>query len=117
MLVLPALYHWSPADRFDGIFQEGLRPHATNTVASGTLPYVCTAPDPAEAWTLSGGMDWVSEIDEWDLWQLTIAEHDRVYVRAERGPAIREIKIYGPIPADRVWWVARRGSSKANTCT
>lgn len=112
---LGALYHWSPAARFDDIYRDGLRPHAPNTVASEGLPYICLSPDPAVAWTLSGGMDWVSEIDTWDLWLVHLASGDQVCIRAEFGPEIEEVKVYGPLPADRLWWVARRISTPANT--
>lgn len=111
---LGTLYHWSPAERFDEIYQVGLRPHKPPTVASTPLPYVCLSPDPSIAWTLSGGMDWVSEIAEWDLWAVRVAEGDHVCVRAEFGPEIKEIKLYGPLPADRLWWVARRISAPSN---
>jgi hypothetical protein len=113
---LGLLYHWSPADRFDAIYRDGLRPHAPNTVASSTLPYVCLSPSPAAAWSLSGGMDWVSEVDEWDLWMVRLADGDQVCIRGEFGPKIEEVKVYGPLPADRLWWVARRITGPANTC-
>lgn len=113
---LDALYHWSPAKRFDAIYREGLRPHSPSTVASSSLAYVCLSPDPSTAWTLSGGMDWVSEIDEWDLWMVHLADGDQVCIRSEFGPSIEEVKVYGPLPADRLWWIARRVSTPANTC-
>lgn len=113
---LPALYHWSPSDRFDVIYREGLRPHAAATVASGTLPYLCLSPDPATAWSLSGAMDWVSEVAEWDLWQTRIVDGDQIVIRGEFGPTVQEIKLYGPVPASRLFWVGRRITSPANTC-
>lgn len=113
---LGSLYHWSPAQRFDEIYQAGLRPHAEPTVASGSLAYICLSPDPSTAWSLSGAMEWVSEVDEWDLWLVRLAKGDHVCVRPEFGPAIEEIKVYGSLPADRLWWVARRISTPANTC-
>jgi hypothetical protein len=116
-VLLPALFHWSPAQRFDEIYREGLRPHARPTVCrTTTLSYVCLSPTPSAAWGLSGDMEWVSEVDEWDLWQVRLADGDDVRIRPDFGPAIQEIKVHGPIPADRVWWVARRGSTPANTC-
>lgn len=114
---LDALYHWSPTDRFAGIYRDGLRPHSPATVCHGnTLPYICLSPSPSAAWGLSGGMDWVSEIDEWDLWMVRLADGDQVCIRAEFGPKIEEVKVYGPIPADRLWWVARRVPSLATIC-
>lgn len=116
-LLLPALYHWSPAGRFDQIFREGLRPHAGPTVAGTTsLCYVCLSPTPSRAWSLSGDMEWVSEFDEWDLWQVRLADGDDVRIRPDYGPAIQEVKVHGPIPADRIWWAARRGASPATIC-
>lgn len=113
---LGALYHWSPADRFEEIWRSGLRPHAGPTVASGSLCYVCLSPDPSTAWSLSGAMDWVSDVDEWDLWLVRLGEGDHVCVRGEFGPRIEEVKVYGHLPADRLWWVGRRGQSPATTC-
>jgi hypothetical protein len=109
-VILPALYHWAPAERHAAITTEGLRPHSVNTVASTNLPYVCLGVEPGVAWNLSGGMEWVSEVPEWDLWQVSIGEGDHVCVRPDFGPRIHEVKVYGPIPPDRVWWVGRRGS-------
>lgn len=113
---LGALYHWSPADRFDEIYRTGLRPHCAPTVASGTLAYICLSPDPSTAWSLSGAMDWVSEVDEWDLWLARIAPGDHVCIRGEFGPLIEEVKVYGALPADRLWWAGRRIPTPANTC-
>lgn len=114
-MLLPALYHWSPAARFDAICRDGLRPHSPPAVATVSMPYVCLSPTPSRAWSLSGRMEWVSKVDAWDLWQIQLADGDQVEVRPDFGPAIQEIKVHGPIPADRVWWVARRGSTPANT--
>lgn len=116
-MLLGALYHWSPVDRFDEVYREGLRPHARPTVATTTsLCYVCLSPTPSGAWSLSGDMEWVSDVDEWDLWQVRLADGDDVRVRPDFGPVIQEIKVYGSIPADRIWWVARRGSTPATVC-
>lgn len=115
-MLLPALFHWSPSDRFDQIYRDGLRPHCPPTVASGTLPYVCLSPTASRAWSLSGGMEWTSEVDEWDLWQVRLEDGDDVRIRPDFGPVIQEIKVYGAIPADRIWWAARRISTPANTC-
>ncbi|MER5608358.1 hypothetical protein AB0F93_00180 [Micromonospora tulbaghiae] len=116
-MLLPDLYHWSPADRFDAISRDGLRPHSRPTVCqTTTLSYVCLSPNPARAWSLSGDMDWTAEVDDWDLWQVRLADGDNVRIRPEFGREVMEIKVFGPIPADRVWWVARRISTPANTC-
>jgi len=116
VLLLPALYHWSPVDRFEQIRREGLRPHAQPAVASISLCYVCLSPTPSAAWGLSGDMPYMSEVDEWDLWQVRLAKGDEVHIRPNFGPEIEEIKVHGPIPPDRVWWVARRGSTPATVC-
>lgn len=116
-MLLDDLYHWSPADRFDQVFREGLRPHSRPSVCQTTsLSYVCLSPNPARAWSLSGDMEWVSEVDEWDLWQVRLADSDDVRIRPDFGPVIQEVKVHGPIPADRIWWVARRIATPANTC-
>lgn len=106
-MILGPLFHWSPADRQDQILTEGLRPNQSNTVASGPLAHVCLGPDPATAWSLSGGMEW-AEVDVWDLWQVALADTDPVRVRPDFGPRLLEIKVLGPIPPDRLWWCGRR---------
>lgn len=107
-MILPAMYHWSPADRYESIRRNGLVPGSPACVASGEPAYVCLSPVPSSGWGLSGDMDWASDVDEWDLWQVRLQEGDEVHVRSDFGPVIREVKAHGVIGPDRVWWVARR---------
>jgi hypothetical protein len=53
-------------------------------------------------------MDWTSEIEEWDLWQITLSENDQTHIRMECGTHIYEVRTFNSIPADRVWLVAQR---------
>ncbi len=106
--MITALYHWAPAQRWAQINREGLRPFSKNTVASGTLHYLCSSPDPAEAWLLSGAVEWCAEIEQWDLWRIRLAPGDQVHVRPFFGNQIEEVKIVNAIPADRLWYVGRR---------
>jgi hypothetical protein len=111
-VIIPVLFHWSPSERRREIEANGLQPYQLATVCSDpelTSPYICFSPTPSRAWALSGAMDWVSEIDQWDLWQATLADRDHVCVRSDFGPEIQEIKVYGSIPADRLWLVGSRG--------
>lgn len=108
-MLLNPLYHWSPAERYASIVRDGLRPGSDPTVATGTrLTYLCLSPDPRLAWSISGAMDWVSEIEHWDLWQARIVDGDELHVRPENDPVIREVKLRGCIPPDRLWWIGRR---------
>lgn len=111
-MLLPALYHWSPAERRRGIQANGLQPYSPATVSTHEQnlgwPYVCLSPTPSGAWGLSGDMGWTSEIEEWDLWQVRLNEHDEVHVRSEWGNHIREIRVRNTITPDRCWWVATR---------
>ena len=115
---LPMLYHWSPRDRRETIRSEGLKPYSQSTLVSEDASAewahgfgcICFGTDPARAWSLSGDMQHVSEIEEWDLWQLQrVADADEVRIGAEFGPEIMEVRIFNPIPADRLWWVGVRG--------
>lgn len=115
---LPTLYHWSPRDRREEIREVGLTPYKPGTLVSDDAAAewahgfgcICFGTDPASAWSLSGDMQHVSEIETWDLWQLReIADGDEVRVRAEFGPRIWEVRIFNPVAADRLWWVAERG--------
>jgi hypothetical protein len=105
---LSTLYHWSPAARYDGIVRDGLRPGCPPTVAGGPLTYLCLSPSPSAAWAISGAMDYVNEISNWDLWQVSLIDGDELYVRPEFGPYIHEVKLRGSVPPDRLWWVGRR---------
>lgn len=115
-MILPALFHWSPADRRESIQREGLRPYCPaviSTCVDGngrdlSWPYLCFSPTPSSAWGLSGDMHWATEIEQWDLWQVRLADGDEVHVRSDFGPVIREVRVYGSIPPDRCWWVAMR---------
>lgn len=107
-MLLDTLFHWSPAERYDDINTNGLIAGSKETVASGPLVTVCLGVDPQGAWSLSGAMEWCSEIDMWDLWQVRLADGDEVQPRAEFGPRIVEIKVRNSIARDRVWFVGRR---------
>lgn len=110
-MILPALYHWSPSERRDEISRDGLQPHrpaVTHSDPSMTSPYLSFSPTPSRAWSLSGAMEWVSEVDCWDLWQVRISEGDSICIRPDFGPTIQEIKVYNAIPADRLWHVGER---------
>lgn len=109
--VLPALFHWSPAERRAALFAEGLRPGSPSCVASCShLPYVCLGFTPSGAWALSGGFR-DGEVEEWDLWQVRVPARAEVHVRPEFGDELQEVKVYTPIPADRLWWVGCRADT------
>jgi hypothetical protein len=111
MIDLGPLYHWSPSGRRDQIEAVGLRLHQAAAVHGDpamTAPYLSLGTSPAGAWALSGDMEHVAEIDEWDLWEVWVGQRDDLRVRAEYGPTIREVKSYTPIPPDRLWWCGRR---------
>lgn len=114
-MILPALFHWAPRDRRESIRTGGLQPYSEPVIhtanADGVklaFPYLCLSPTPSGAWSLSGDMDWASEVEEWDLYQLRLAEGDEVSYRGDFGPVLREIRVSNVIPADRVWYVATR---------
>jgi hypothetical protein len=118
-MLLPALFHWSPTERRELIEANGLRPYCPPAVSTGDLafPYLCFSPTPSSGWGLSGDMHWVTEIEQWDLWQVRLAEGDEVHVRGDFGPVIREVRVYGAIPADRCWYVATREPACARPIT
>ncbi len=106
---LTPLYHWSPAERYEAIRRDGLRPGQPPTVASGQLTYLCLGTDPRLAWAISGAMDHAQEIAEhWDLWQIHMVDGDELWVRPDFGPVIQEVKLRGCVPPDRMWWIGRR---------
>jgi hypothetical protein len=114
-MILPTLFHWSPLERREQIRVEGLKPYSPTAVTSDPalewahgFGCICLGPSPARAWSLSGDMQHVSEIEQWDLWEVVLAATDEVRVRGEFGPEIKEVRVFNPIPADRLWWVATR---------
>lgn len=108
-MLLPALYHWSPTERRVEILRDGLKPYSAAVLHSlGNFPYVCLSPTPSSAWSMSGDMEWASEIESWDLWQVRLNEHDEVHVRAEFGNRIVEVRVRNSIAAERLWYVATR---------
>lgn len=107
---LSPLFHWAPTDRRAAIRSEGLRPFSDPTVCTGAhrYPYVSLSTTPSCAWGLSGDMDWVSEIESWDLWQVQLPERAETHVRALWGDVIEEVKVYTAIPADCLWLIGTR---------
>jgi len=105
---LTPLYHWSPAERYESIRLHGLRPGSEPTVASTALSYLCLGTDPRLAWAISGAMEYVNEIEHWDLWQVHLTEGDELHVRPDFGPTIHEVNLRGCVPPDRLWWIGRR---------
>lgn len=108
---LPVLYHWSPSERRELIREEGLRPYRAARDREEKLrpPYVCLDTSPSSGWNLSGALeDEEPEIEIWDLWQVRLSDDDKIRIRADLGACIREIKVYTPIPPDRVWFVGTR---------
>jgi hypothetical protein len=115
-MLLPSMYHWSPAERYESITLSGLVAGSPPVTASTALHRVSVSPDPQVAWTLSGAMDWNSEHEVWDLWLVRLADGDACYVRPGFGPHIGEIQIAGSVPADRVWFVGRRDRDGVPVC-
>lgn len=117
---LPPLYHWTPLERREAIRLEGLRPYQPPAVNQLDPEFssdwahgfgcICLGTTPARGWSLSGDMQHVSEVEEWDLWEVVLAENDEVRVRAEFGPEIKEVRVFNPVPADRLWWVGTRSA-------
>lgn len=107
-IMLSPLYHWSPANRYHAIRREGLHPGSPPTVASQPLNHLCFGASPARAWSISGAMEYISEVEDWDLWQVILADTDSVTVRSDFGPYVIEVMIKNPVPPDRLWWVGRR---------
>lgn len=107
---LGTLYHWSPVSNRRSIERDGLVPRSSATVASIPLPYVCLGPSPSTSWVISGDMGWVSEIEEWDLWEIQIPKDVslEVHVRAMYGPQVEEVKVFGVIPPQWMWHAGTR---------
>jgi hypothetical protein len=111
---LPPLYHWSPQSRREAIRSEGLKPYSPPAVSMDPssewahgFGCVCLGLSASAAWGLSGDLQHLTD-EAWDLWQVGLADSDEVRIRAEFGPKIQEVRVFNPIPADRIWWVGQR---------
>ena len=108
-MILPALFHWSPSDRFQEIHQKGLQPFQQPTTSTNfRASYICLGTEPASAWHLSGATAWGEEVGEWDLWQVAVQDHHEVRIRTEQGPKIIEVRVHGSIAADCLFYCGRR---------
>ncbi len=105
---LPELYHWAPADRHDDIRRAGLVAGMAPTVATVAQPHISLGFCPASAWLVTGAMEWAADIPIWDLWQARVGPNDEVHIVPTFGPRLSEVRIRSVIPADRLWYVARR---------
>jgi hypothetical protein len=109
-----ALFHWSPSDRRKQIIRHGLMPGSRPTI--GSIPsvhdghqVVCLATDPLVGWSLSGNMSWARDLGvDWDLWQVSLADDDMTFVRAEYGGHIQEVRVGNRIPKSRVTFLGTR---------
>jgi hypothetical protein len=118
-VILPALYHWSPKERRETIRLHGLQPYQPPAVSTESefnedwahgFGCICFGTDAAKAWAYSGDLQHVGDVEEWDLWQLKgVVEGDEVRIRAEFGPEIKEVRLFNPVAADRLFWVGERG--------
>lgn len=106
-MLLPALFHWSPRERRASIRRRGLVPGFAPCLSSDRQHLVCLGLTPSSAWSLSGAVRSVKG-DVWDLWQVQLADGDEVHPLPFSGPELLEVRVAGPIPADRIWWVGER---------
>lgn len=103
------LYHWSPATNRESILRDGLKVYSAPVVhSSGSFPYLCFGPSPRGAWSLSGKMEWVQEVEQWDLWEIQVSPYDEVRVLPFQGQSAEEIRFYNSVPPNRCWLVATR---------
>jgi len=106
-MILPAMYHWSPTENRDSILLKGLVPNSKNTIASGSLAYVCLSPTPSGAWSLSAMTGW-HECESWDLWQVRLNDTDSVRIRPEFGDVVQEVNVRNVMAPERLWYVGTR---------
>lgn len=116
---LNPLYHWSPARLRVSIAREGLKIMMPCRALQGdetsdvSFPWVCLGSTPSSAWGLilepeSEDPDHRKDGKGWDLWQVQVSENDRLEIRGDFSPWVREVRVLNSIPAERVWWVGSR---------
>jgi hypothetical protein len=111
--LLSPLYHWSPRRHRVSILEHGLRTmqpwRSTETNPDGSevrFPWICCSPSPSSALGLV--LDLEAEEDGWDLWQVDLRDGDRIEIRSDFGPRVREVRVLHGLPADRVFWCGWR---------
>ena len=107
---LDPLYHWSPKRNRASILQHGLQ--VLSPEQTRALPfcagYLCFSMWPSCAWGLSAAMREDGEDEEWDCWQVWLADTDEVRVMPLHGARVQEVRVHNSIPPDRLWWVGER---------
>lgn len=133
-LVLPPLYHWSPAENRQRISRRGLKPTCPTSSPVGvplmgpapeprmgrplrgqarevddeaSVLAVCLGTSPSHAWSLSGAL-WAERGDVWDLWQVVLDEGDAVHPLPFYGHRLDEFRVANRIPKSRIWLVGQR---------
>lgn len=108
------LFHWSPRDRREAIEAHGFAPGSRSIHDDWNPPYTCWAYSPSAAWGLSGGMHG-HVAPEWDLWMVwrSALPDGKIETIRNRKPekpvgAVKEVRVWEPIPAGLAWWVGSR---------
>lgn len=112
------LYPWSPKRLRAEILRDGLKIMSPSRYfAEGgkqdevAFPWVCLGTTPSTAWGLLPDPE-VEHPDHggcgWDLWQVQVADGDRLAIRGGFAPYVREVRVHNSLPAERIWWVAER---------
>ena len=105
------VYHWSPTNRREQIEQRGLRIRSLSPHAPIRYPMLCFAPDPLDAWAMSGGTFVIEGVDSWDLWGVYVGDLRHGFeVIPNDDATIRELRVYRSIPATAVHLVGSRSS-------
>lgn len=105
------VYHWSPTSRREQIRDRGLRIRSLSLHAPIRYPMLCFAPDPLDAWAMSGGTFLADGTDSWDLWGVYVGDLRHGFeVIPNDDATIRELRVYRSIPAHAVHLVGSRSA-------
>ncbi len=101
------LYHWSPRERQESIFNSGLLPYQEDIDGSEyRQPCVCLSPTPAQAWRYSYGT-WGTK-GTFDLWEVFVSPEDKVEVITVKSGEVVEVRIHNQIDLARLILVAEK---------
>lgn len=116
---LSTVYHWSPTKNREEIQKNGLKPYMGEYVYENPVtkkqdvwksPYLCTALNPWTAlcyvWPTFDEHN--EDIKALDLFEIKLRVKDKVQIRNDYTIDIIEVRIWNPIPGDRVTYVATR---------
>lgn len=103
-------YHWSPRDCRLEIAKNGLAIGCQSRLTDDDYrpAYICLAPTPSRAWGLLGDL---TEVEEWDLWQVALRPDDQGISLRNDGTHVIEVRVHHTVSPADIWLVGSRSNT------